>query len=465
MTGSRGDRGSALMMALAIMLVGLLIGSALLATAIAQQHQAGNQQQSETAYSLAEAALNAEVFALSQQWPTSADAPEPLNSPGYGYPTRCNAAMNGTSYCPAPADLSAYSSGSQTCPAGTPGDAWNTGSVTNGWTTYVRDAGAPGSSTQALFSSSAEKIMAPFNASVDSKGGGSVWVRAVGIVNCHIAVLVTKVSDQVGSLSFPKFVLDANSFTTSDNGQKDILNVQDTNGNTSQISLRCAGTANGNGAQPPNATCAGAQNPTQIQPVASYASPPAGSPTLNASQLAAVKKLAIEKGTYICASPSCASSGHSPVSCSSITAAQLQGSPVYIDGDASCYGNGDIRVPSNPTINTLSAPGFLVIVDGSIEFTGSATYYGVIYAPNPAGHSGNILTLGGTSTIVGGVNVDGNAALTLGSSGNGAVNCTDTGKSQKCGDLEYDAAAFSGLTSFDGAASAPNMFRQLPNNQ
>ena len=75
------------------------------------------------------------------------------------------------------------------------------------------------------------------------------------------------------------------------------------------------------------------------------------------------------------------------------------------------------------------------------------------------------MTLGGTSTVVGGISVDGNAALNLGSSGNGAVNCTDTSKSQKCGDLEYNAAAFSGLAGFDGAASAPDMFRQLPNNQ
>jgi hypothetical protein len=457
MTRLRGEQGSALMMALAIMLMGLLIGSALLATAIAQQHQAGNQQQSETAYSLAEAALNAQVFALSQQWPTSADAPQPSTPPGYGYPTRCNAASNGTSYCPAPADLSAYTPGAQTCPSGVPGDAWNTGSaVTNGWSTYVRDAGASGASSQALFSSSAEKTAAPFNASVHSNGAGSVWVRAVGIVNCHVAVLVTKVSDQVGSLSFPKYVLDANSFSTSNNGQKDIVNVQDTNGNTSQISLRCAGAANGNGAQPPNATCAGARNSSQIQPAPSYASPPAGSPTLNAAQLAAVKKLAIEKGTYI----------PSSVACSSITAAQLQGSPVYIEGNASCNGSGGISISSNPQINAPPLPpGLLVIVNGTISFSGTATYYGVIYAPNEGGYTGDVVTLGGTSTVVGGISVDGNASLNLGSSGNGAVDCTDTSKSQKCGDLEYDAGAFSGLSGFDGAASAPNMFRQLPNDQ
>jgi hypothetical protein len=297
--------------------------------------------------------------------------------------------------------------------------------------------------------------MAPFNSSVDTSGAGSVWVRAVGIVNCHIAVLVTKVADQIVSLNFPKFVLDANSFTVSDNGQKDIINVQDTNGNTSQISVRCTGATYGNGAQPPNSTCAGIQNSSQVQPAPSYASPPAASPTLSDSQLRAVKKLAIQKHTYIPAS----------VACSSITAAQLQGSPVYIEGNSSCYGNGGITIPSNPQINAPSAPGLLVLVNGSIAFTGSATFYGVIYAPNAGGYTGDVVTLGGTSTVIGGINVDGNASLNVGSSGNGAVNCTDTSSSQKCGDLEYNAAAFSGLNGFDGAASAPNMFRQLPSNQ
>ena len=457
MTRLRGEQGAAMLMALMITLVALGIGGALLATSIAQQRAAGNQQSSETAYSLAEAALNAQLFALSQQWPTSADAPQPSSSPGYGYPTSCNAASNGTSYCPAPADLSSYSPGSAGCPPGTPGDAWSSSSsVSNGWTTYVRDAGAPGSSTQAVFSSSAEKTMAPFNSSVGSTGAGAVWVRAVGIVNCRMAVLVTKVSDQIVGLPFPKYVLDANSFSISNSGHKDIINVQDTNGNSSPISLRCVGSADGNGAQPPNSTCAGIQNSNQVQPTLSYASPPAGSPTLNATQLQAVKKLAIQNGTYIPAS----------VPCSSITASQLQGSVVYIEGNSSCYGNNGIVIPSNPQINAPPlSPGLLVVVNGTIAFTGSATFYGVIYAPNQGGYTGDVVTLGGTSTVVGGINVDGNASLTLGSSGNGAVSCTDTSQSQKCGDLEFNAAAFSALNGFGGAVSAPNMFRQLPNNQ
>jgi hypothetical protein len=316
--------------------------------------------------------------------------------------------------------------------------------VSNGWTTYVRDAGASGSPSQSLFTSTgtgAEQNALPFDAS----GSGAVWVRAVGIVNCHIAVVVTKVSAQVGSVNFPKTVLNANSFTISNSGNKNILNTQDPNGNTSQISVRCIGL----GGQPPNSSCAGINKSSQVGPVTSYTEPPDPTPTLSAAQLAAVKALAISRGTYFPAS----------TNCSSIGAAQLQGAPVYIEGGSSCA----ISLTSNPTINSLASPGFLVLVNGTISFGGTLTYFGVIYAANQGGSSGNVVSLGGTATVVGGITADGNAALTLGSSGNGVLNCTDTGN--KCGDLEYNASGFSNVNGFAGANSTPNSFRQLPNNQ
>jgi hypothetical protein len=446
-------------MALMIMLIALGIGGALLATAVGQERAAGNQQSSESAYSLAEAALNAQIFELSQQWPTITDAAPGSTAPNYGYPTSCNAASNGASYCPTPGDLAGYTLGSQTCPAGTPGDAWNSGApVTNGWTTYVRDAGVayPPSSTYTLFSSLAEKTAAPFNSSVatttttlSKSGSGSVWVRAVGIVNCHIAVLVTRVDDQIGNLPFPDDVLDANSFSTGNSGAKTIINVQDANGNVGPISLRCTGPANGNGAQPPNGTCAGVGKATQIQPTPQYAAP-APSPALDPSELKAFQRLATQNGTNYSGCPNFTN------------AAQLTGEAVYIQGGPTCA----ITITKNDAANAPPlAPGLLVIADGTISFTGSATFYGVIYGENQSGSTANIVTLGGTSTVVGGINVDGNASLDLGSSGNGVVPCTDTSTSQKCGDLEYSRDAFGYLFGFDGAVSAPNMFRQLPNNQ
>ena len=91
----RGEEGMAMVMALMIMVVLMGLGAALLLTANSQQHQAGNQQSSESAYALAEAALNAQVFQLSLEWPTSGDGPSTTSTNNYGYPNSCNAASNG----------------------------------------------------------------------------------------------------------------------------------------------------------------------------------------------------------------------------------------------------------------------------------------------------------------------------------------------------------------------------------
>jgi hypothetical protein len=92
---------------------------------------------------------------------------------------------------------------------------------------------------------------------------------------------------------------------------------------------------------------------------------------------------------------------------------------------------------------------------------GSATFYGVIYGVNASNQSTSIVTLGGTSTVLGGLAVNGSASLSLGSSGNG-VGCTS---GNKCGDLEFDPGAFNTLIGFGGASQTPNTFRQLPATQ
>src|SRR5205823_4408722 len=204
------------------------------------------------------------------------------------------------------------------CPSNTTKDAWSkSGTVSNGWTTYVRDAGSSSASTQSLFTSSTEENLSAYDSSYSPPTtAGSVWVRAVGVVNCHMAVVVSKVSAQIIGLNFPKYVLNANSFTISDSGQKDVLNTEDTNGNTSQISLRCSGV----GGLPPNSTCAGVNKSQQVAPTTSYSTTPAPSPTLTTAQLATLKQLAVANGTYFGVG-SCPTSG-----------SQLSGYIVYVDG-------------------------------------------------------------------------------------------------------------------------------------
>jgi Tfp pilus assembly protein PilX len=444
---AKNEEGVAMLISLIILFVLLGLGAGLMMTAGAQQRAAANGQNSETAYSLAEAALNAQVFALSQGWPTKAGGTS-TTAPDYGYPLSCNAASNGASYCPTASDLSTYSA-SGNCPSNTQGDAWNSSStVSNGWTTYVRDAGTSTSSSASLFSSSAEQTALPFDAS----GGGALWIRAVGIVNCKVAVVVTKVSEQIEKVSFPDYVVNANSFSTGNNGNQTILNTTDTSGNSSPISLRCVGSTYGSGAQPPSSTCAGVGNPNQVQPSVSYANPPSASPTLDSSQLKELELLAHQNGQDYPAN-NC-SWFNNPVA----------STVVYINGPCSSSSLTAANVGYDSATGTCSSYTFLVVANGPVSMGGNTDFCGVIYAPNLSGMTGNVVTLSGDATIIGGLNVDGNAALNLGDSGNGTT-CTDTNRNQKCGDLEFNLGAFLNIDGFAGVDPTPNSFRQLPSTQ
>jgi len=454
MSRLRNETGSAMMMAVIILFVILGIGTALMMTAQAQHTTAANQQGAENSYSMAEAALNAQIYALSVSWPTPNNAPGTSSTypSNYGYPSSCNSSNAGYSYCPSSIDLQAYPSNTQTCPTGTPGDAWSSNPSRSAWTTYVRDAGPAGSSTQKFFTDATEKTAVPYNAasSFTTSGNNYVWVRAVGTVNCKTSVVVAEVSMQTLSLIFPKDVLNANGFTITDNGNKTILNTADVNGgNNSQISVRCGGTSY---TPPPPSSCVTYGNVNQISPTSptsssTWVNPPAPSPVLTSAQLADAKAMAQADGTYI----------PSTTDCGSITASQLAGAMVYIEGSSSCA----ISISSNPVINTQASPGVLILANGTISFTGSATFYGLIYGANLSGSTASIVNLNGTSTVVGGIAVDGTASMSLGSSGNG-VDCSS---GNKCGDLMFDSAAFNNIVGFGGADQTPNTFRQLPASQ
>src|ERR1700746_3587448 len=106
----RNEQGSALMMAVIMLFVVLGLGTALIMTANAQHTDAANQQSGENSYSMAEAALNAQIYALSVTWPTANNGPGtsttyPLND---GYPSSCNSSNAGYSYCPSSSDLAAF---------------------------------------------------------------------------------------------------------------------------------------------------------------------------------------------------------------------------------------------------------------------------------------------------------------------------------------------------------------------
>jgi len=440
----RNEQGSALMMSIIFLFILLGMGTALIMTAASQKQTVGNEQNSESAFWMAEGALDAQIYSLSVQWPTAGDAPSPSTATTLGYPTSCNSGNAGTSYCPSAGDLSAYPSNSQACPTGTPGDAWNPGGNRSAWTTYVRDAGAQGSTQQELFNDATEESAAPYNSSyANVPSTNYVWIRAVGQVNCKTSVVIAEVSMQTLGLTFPKLVLNANGFNITNNGNKTIINPLGVGTSPSEISVRCGGTSY---TPPPPSSCA-SYGTNQITPAPTWVNPPSGTPVLSASELSEAQQLAEANGTYY----------GSSTNCNSIGASQLQGQVVFIQGGPTC----NISITSNPVINSATSPGWLIINDGTISFGGSATFYGVIYGVNASNQSTSIVTLGGTSTVVGGLAVNGLATLSVGSSGNG-VDCSS---GNKCGDLMFDPNAFNSIVGFGGADETPNTFRQLPASQ
>lgn len=410
MSRARGQDGFALVVVLFIMVIMLGLGSGLLVFADTQQHASARSGVNETAFSVAEAALQAQLFQLSRSWPATAAA-------GSANPTMCSATTGtSTNYCPDPSGLSnAYTvPASATCPSGSGADAWGAPAGTQ-WATYVRDDGA---STGQLFSSATDKAQPNY----DANGDGKLWVRAVGVAGCSVETVVALVSQQLVPLSFPTDALSANWFATGNNGNKVLIDTLGTAFQPGVVSTRCSA-----GAPSP---CQSFQS-GQVSPY-NNASPPTPSPILSAAQLASVKAQAQSNGTYY-------TTGSCPASITGLT-----GAPTYIEG---C---GNLSLTGNGNANSAASPGWLVLADGTIAFGGTTTFYGTIYAVDGQGSTGAIVSTQGNALIQGAVDVDG-----LGGVG---INASKL-------NLTYDATSFGSIKTYAGVTQVPNSFRLLPAGQ
>jgi hypothetical protein len=413
------QEGSALISAIILMTVILGLGMGLLLFTDNQQKASSREQWSEQAFNVAEAALNAQVGQLSRVWPTAKNFTSVAVA-------RCTEGVGtGANYCPPTVPLSiGYGKLSHiTCPAGTPTEVWGS-PITNQRTTYVRDDKASSS----YFNSKNEETEPTY----DVNGNNKLWVRAVGVVNCHLVSLVTLVSRQEVSVPFPKDVLGGNWFKVTNkggHGGKPMVEAQGEAGQAGEIGMRCEGK--------PAAECEEFENGSkghgteQIKPYVK--GPPTPSPLLTEEQLASVRSLAESKGTLM--SPAL---GNCPTSME-----QLSGSPAYVEG---C---GNIQVTGG-TGNSATSPGFLVMAEGTLTFKGNGTFYGVIYSRNPTNSSEPMVIVGGSTTIYGAIEVDGTGGIELGSN---SVN------------LVYEPKAIVELKGAAGATPTRNTFRVLPVTQ
>ncbi len=285
-----------------------------------------------------------------------------------------------------------------------------------------------------LFSSTVEQPEPSYAASE----GGALWVRSVGVVQCHPVTVVTLVTRLRVSLVLPEDAIVGNWFATTNKGNKVIVDRKGKAAEAAQVGMRC---------EPPRSRASGKceeydASKEQVSPPISE-HPVTSATTLTASQLATVKSEAQTHATFY--SPT--SPYHCPSSMTELGGPTLSSStraPVYVEG---C---GSLSIKANGTANTEANPGFLVIANGTLEISGTATYYGIIYAANLQKSAEEVVILHGNGNVVGGIIVDGAGGILFGSSGE---------------NLEFDSLAIHNLTISAGAASTRNSFRILPTGQ
>ena len=359
----RREDGWALVISLIVMVIMLGFGLALLSIADTQSTLGAKSRQRDAALSIADGALNAEMFALGNSWP------------GQG------AVTNQFPVCtPSQTD--------SRCPSATLlrnliNDPDTTSSMS--WQINVYDDNA-GASLQSFYSDA----YASGQPAYDQNNDGKLWVRAQATVGTVTKTVVALVQAQPFVTPLPRAVIVAGSVQTTNNGNKTIINTQ---GNSAppagDISVRCTPLT-------PSLTNTCLQwDPTknQVAPFTAATTAQAGSYLSSAIQTA-LKNEAIANGTYYATCPASAPSG----------------AVVWIDsGDCHWIGNGTL----NPT-----QPGLMVINSGTVNFDGTLVYNGLVYAlNNPAPTvSRTVVTTSGNAQIVGAVFADGNGAVAGGSS-------------------------------------------------
>jgi type II secretory pathway pseudopilin PulG len=399
------ENGFALVAGLLVMTVIAGLAIALLLVTNSGQKAALREQASESAFNVAEAALNAQVAQLARAWPT-----------GEGESRCTEATTTETNGCPTGKILKeSYPNTSPVPCSGKALDSWGSPS-TNEWTTYVRD--------------DVEGANAPFNSAVedsaknyDANGDGKVWVRSVGVVQCRMVVLAALVSQESIPIPFPKKVVVANWFETRNSGKKVIVNTQGESSQTTNVSVRCSPPPEGQPCEKYE------QEKGQVSP-GGVVEEAGTSPTKSTSELETLRQQAEATGSYYPAGkcPKGLPTGHL----------------VYIEGPCSVEGGG------NEVANSESSPGFLIIANGTLSMGGASKFYGVIYCVDKQNSNKQLIELQGTAKIVGGLDVDGAGGASFNASGENVV---------------YSAKAVEELKTYAGADATRNSFRVLSNSE
>ena len=381
----RDEQGWAILTSILVLGILVSLSLPLLSLVDTQQRQTAHERKSESSFNLAEAAFDATVFVLAKDWPSVSTG---------AYPSTCTAASTSTK-CPSAALLaSSYAGTDYTSP---------------GWTVRVRDdvAGSDYYDPAAVEASAA---------TWDANGNAKVWVRADAHAEGRDRTVVALVRRQDKLESFPRNIITSGWFATGNTGRKVIVDTKGLAAQPAPLSVRCT--------QPAPSSC------LNFQPERGQVSPDTSTPgylgqtAVSTDALERFRARAKALGTY--------------------HASGCPGSPA---GELVFVENGSCSFKGGKDSNTPDSPGMFILARGTIAFSGSMSYYGLLYAANLQRTTGSVVTVGGAATIFGSVTVDGPGGVTVGSNGENII---------------YDDRVFGFVKSFGGAAPVQGTWRELP---
>jgi Tfp pilus assembly protein PilX len=366
----RGQGGWAMVTAISLMFIMVSLGLAAAAIVDTQTQQSARERLDESSFNLAEGVLTAQSYVLTRSWPGGAST---------AYPASCNQSSVLTN-CPDPNLIKAQ---------------YNTVDYGNAplWTVQVRD------NTSGDFYSDSGTATASHYDSNNGSPDGKMWVRATATVKGKTRAIVGLVQVDRQTEQLPKSVIVAGSMSMSNSGNKPIVCTKlpdnplggSCDGSSTQIGpvqLRCSSS---------DPTCLNISKETQIQPKNIEYGYNAG-PGLAPDELDRLRNRAVADGTYWPPSRGCPPSMQGPD----------KGMIVFVDNQSCTF-------TSNTEANSLTQPGVFIINNGNLSVGGSASFYGLIYIANPP-VIGPAFNLGGSVSIIGSIQVDGNGRIVAGSS-------------------------------------------------
>lgn len=408
----REEGGWALVTAIILMGVMVSIGLATFALVDGQTNQSRVSRMRETAFNYAEAALNAQIFALSREW-----AGKGLQNNPY---TTCTQASVSTR-CPDATRLTAMFP----TPDATPNVTWQT---------MVRDNNASGG---ANFYSDALTVNAP---GWDANNDGKLWVRAEAQARGRKRTLIALVKMEEWQEDMPRAALLTGRLTIDNMGSKLMINSKNGTAQSGVVAVRCTPE------QREEVACLGhrldnsfgksyTQAWNELQDLLDYQIVPNNTttgynaaPSLDADALDRLRRTAIANGTYYATCPT----ADPPPS----------GKVVFIE-------TGNCAYQSTGVVNSPTSPGSYILASATLKLSGTLEFYGVIYGANLQNTSGFVVDIQGNAMVKGGVIVDGTGMTSVGSSKD---------------NITFDDKAFNSVQSYGMAGIIQNTWREIKNS-